>query len=82
MKPNEESNVVNFPSGQHATAEEVAPLFRTSKAVVYEWYRQSKFPPNVAFRIGRKILFNKTELEKWIANGGTAAQTEETRKAA
>lgn len=82
MKTNE-SNVVQFPQFEHATAKEVAkPYFRSSEAMVYEWFRQGLFPPNVAFRIGRKILFNKSELEKWIANGGTASQADETRQAA
>lgn len=72
-----ENNVIDFPNVQHLTAKEVcSPYFRTSEQMVYEWFRQGKFPPNVAFRIGRKILFNKPELEKWIATGGTA-QTKE-----
>lgn len=57
---------------EHLTPKEVAvPYFRTSEAMVYEWVRQGVFPPNVVFRIGRKVLFNKSHLEDWIANGGT-----------
>ena len=77
-----ESNIVQFPQVEHKTAKEVKGYFRSSEAMVYEWFKQGVFPPNVAFRIGRKILFNKIELEKWIANGGTASQTSETRQAA
>ena len=57
---------------ERLTAKEVAmPYFRTSEAMLYEWFRQGIFPPNVAFRIGKKILFQKSALEIWIANGGT-----------
>ena len=60
---------------ERLTVDEVSmPYFRTCNAMTYEWFRQNKFPPSVAFRIGRKILFNKSALEAWIANGGTAAQ--------
>lgn len=74
---------MNNENFEQLTAKEVAPrYFRTSEAVVYQWMRQGIFPRNVAFRIGRKVLFNKLELETWLQNGGTIQNQSDTARAA
>lgn len=58
------------------TAEEVAPLLRTSPDGVNRYARRKVIPAEVCVQRGRKRLFKKTLLEAWIAAGGTALSKE------
>jgi hypothetical protein len=60
----------------YGTAREVAEMFRTSPAMVYTWTREGKFPAGCIFRIGKKLLFDLSELECWAARGGSMARSE------
>lgn len=54
------------------TAEEVAPLLRTSPDGVNRYVRNGLIPAELYVQLGRKRLFKKTLLEAWIAAGGTS----------
>ena len=60
---------------QYAIASEIADLYRTSAAQVYQWVRESKFPKNCVLRIGKKLLFDLTALNEWAEKGGSPASS-------
>ena len=49
---------------------EVAERYRTSSPMIYRWVSENRFPENVVFRLGRKILFHRQNLEAFEAQGG------------
>ena len=67
---------------QYAIAPEIAELYRTSTAQVYEWVRAGRFPKNCVLRIGRKILFDLSALDAWAAGGGSPLSKNQERNAA
>lgn len=78
-----ESNVLAFPETDvYMEVSQLAARHHTTPAVTYQDIANEKYPANVVFRLGRKILIHRKNLEAFEANGGTAAQTEEKRKAA
>ena len=54
------------------TVDEVAERYQTSRYVIYEWITKKHFPVNVVLRLGRKILINRENLERFEQTGGTA----------
>lgn len=48
------------------TAEEVAELFRVSKATIYRWAEQGVLPSS---RMGRTVRFNEGEIRAVLARG-------------
>lgn len=54
---------------QFATADEVAKMFRVSKARIYDWARTGTLP---FFRVGpRKMMFDTKAIESWASDGGS-----------
>lgn len=49
---------------------EAAKRYRTSPQVFYRWVAENRFPENVVFRIGRKILIHRINLEIFENSGG------------
>jgi predicted DNA-binding transcriptional regulator AlpA len=56
---------------RYAIAPEVAERYRTSRAQVYQWTREHKFPSQCILRIGKKILWDLEVLDAWAAAGGS-----------
>ncbi len=56
------------------TVDELAERYKTSRYVVYEWIAKNHFPADVILRLGRKILINQKNLERFEAAGGTATK--------
>jgi len=50
------------------TAIEVAGLLRIHLVTVYAWCAEGRLP---SIKLGRKRLFDRRELERWIANQTT-----------
>lgn len=48
------------------TAEEVAEMFRVSKATIYRWAEQGVLP---SLRMGRTVRFNEGEIRAALAHG-------------
>ncbi len=55
----------------YAVAGEVAERYRTSRAQIYDWVRQRKFPTGCVLRIGKKLLFDLGALDEWANRGGS-----------
>ncbi len=47
------------------TLAEVADLLRTPAATLRYWRHLGVGPPS--FRLGRRVLYRRTELERWVA---------------
>lgn len=45
------------------TVDEAASLLRIKKSTLYSWICQKKVP---SFSLGRRTLFESTELEQWV----------------
>jgi excisionase family DNA binding protein len=54
------------------TVADVAALFGVGEKAVYKWIAQEKLRPAAIMRVGRAIYVKGPELERWIAEGGTA----------
>lgn len=52
------------------TAEEVAAILKVRKSRVYELVRSGALP---AVHIGRQVRFRRSDLERWLAQGGEKA---------
>jgi excisionase family DNA binding protein len=59
---------------EYLTTAEVAHLLRTSPESVRYWRHVGKGP--TSFRVGRKVLYDRRDVEAWIK---AARATEETR---
>jgi len=46
------------------TVEESADVLRCSKSQIYNWRLKGEFLPG--FRIGKRVLFDESDLEAWI----------------
>lgn len=57
------------------TPEEVADILRTSRDVVYEMNRKHKIPG--ALRIGRRLLFRRDHLLRWLRESSVASPSED-----
>lgn len=66
---------------RYGIAPEVAAMYRTSPAVIYQWAREGRFPANAVLRIGKKLLFDMSALEIWASNGGTPIKSSEQQAA-
>ena len=59
---------------QFLMVKEVAVRYRTSTLMIYRWVSEKRFPENVVFRLGRKILFHRQNLEAFEVEGGDLFQ--------
>lgn len=51
------------------TAAELAPKLRITYGTLMRLTRTNKIPH---FKVGRQVMFTKTEIDEWIKKGGTA----------
>ena len=56
---------------EYMTTEEVAAMFRTSPNTVRYWKSVGKGPRGV--KIGRRVLYARTDVEQWAKTGDEAA---------
>jgi excisionase family DNA binding protein len=56
-------------------ASEVAEILRVSRDRVYAMTRAGVFPIGVVVRLGRRILFSRTQLEKFLNQGGVQVRS-------
>ena len=52
------------------TVAEVSVWLRTTRAVIYQWIAEKRFPESAVLRLGRKILIHRKNLEEVEAQGG------------
>jgi excisionase family DNA binding protein len=57
---------------------ELAKLYRTSPAQIYQWIAEGRIPPKAVLRIGKKILVDLDALEEWATAGGSPASRTNT----
>jgi excisionase family DNA binding protein len=62
------------------TTSEVAELLRVSVATIHDW-RTNKIGPR-AYRVGRRLLWRRGEVEEWVLSRGDSAPTGEPAVAA
>jgi excisionase family DNA binding protein len=51
------------------TVEEIGLHLSVSKDTIYKWIEQKSMP---AHRVGRKWMFQKSEVDKWVKSGRAA----------
>lgn len=49
--------------------DELCKYLRISRATLYHLRKKGKIP---YFTVGRRVLFNKEQIDQWIKEGGTA----------
>jgi excisionase family DNA binding protein len=59
---------------EYMTTNEVAELCRTSTETVRYWRHVGKGPQ--AFKLGRKVLYAREDVERWIADARDSQSTE------
>jgi excisionase family DNA binding protein len=62
--------IVEFPSGFEPllSAAQAAPLLSIHSVTLLRWAREGKVP---SIRLGRRVAFRTSQLEKWLASGYT-----------
>lgn len=55
----------------HYTVPELANLARVNKSTIYYWQHTGYGPP--AIRVGKRLLFRKSDVAKWLQERAEAA---------
>ena len=53
---------------QLLTVEEMANHIRSTVGTVYAWVSMRRIPDPCVVKLGRKLLFDLTEVDKWLAS--------------
>ena len=58
------------------TVEEVAAIMRATRGAIYTQRYRGEAPGSLGIRVGRRILFRPTDLERFLAEEGVAQAAE------
>lgn len=51
------------------SCEELSSILKIKKSTLYVWMCKKQLPQNLYRKLGRKPVFLKSEIEKWIIEG-------------
>ncbi len=58
---------------EYLTIEEVADLLRTTRTALYSQRHRSEEPGSLAIKVGRRLVWRRTDLDAWFDSQRTAA---------
>jgi excisionase family DNA binding protein len=58
-------------SPEYLTLTEASELIRTPTGTLYQWRTKKIGPPSI--KVGRRVIYRRTDLEKWLEELSTAA---------